>query len=91
MGLDTIEINLVSYELIQYFWFNVCSVGFKLTRKEAEVAVPQEKMFKLKDVMEAIIKQVQGQVVLLFEDTIPDSHFLKLMSRFVSIDIEHSW
>ena len=54
------------------------------------MAVPQEKMFKLKDVMEAIIKQVQGQVVLLFEDTIPDSHFLKLMSRFVSIDIEHS-
>ena len=59
------------------------SVGFKLTRKEAEVAVPQEKMFKLKDVMEAIVKQVQGQVVLLFEDNLPDSHFSKLMSRFV--------
>ena len=59
------------------------SVGFKLTRKEAEVAVPQDKRFKLKDVMEAIVKQVQGQVVLLFEDNLPESHFSKLMSRFV--------
>ena len=66
------------------------SVGFKLTRKEAEVAVPQEKMFKLKDVMESIVKQVQGQVVLLFEDTIPDSHFAKLMSRFVFKNIKCS-
>ena len=47
------------------------------------MAVPQDKMFKLKDVMEAIVKQVQGQVVLLFEDNLPDSHFSKLMSRFV--------
>ena len=59
------------------------SVGFKLTRKEAEVAVPQEKMFKLKDVMEAIVKQVQGQVVLLFKGNLPDAYFSKLRSRFV--------
>ena len=54
------------------------------------MAVPQDKMFKLKDVMEAIVKQVQGQVVLLYEDTIPDSHFSKLMSRFVLIDNVYS-
>ena len=53
-------------------------------------AVPQDKMFKLKDVMEAIVKQVQGQVVLLYEDTVPDSHFSKLMSRFVLIDNVYS-
>ena len=57
-------------------------VGFKITRREVEVAVPQDKMFKLREVIEVIIKQVQGEVVLLYEDSISDAHFSRLMSRF---------
>ena len=37
-------------------------MGFKISRREVEVAVPQDKMFKLKDVIEVILKQVQGEV-----------------------------
>jgi hypothetical protein len=56
-------------------------VGFKISRREVEVAVPQDKMFKLKDVIEVILKQVQGEVVLVYEDNVPDTHFSRLMSR----------
>jgi hypothetical protein len=38
----------------------------------------------MKDVIEVILKQVQGEIVLVYEDNIPDTHFSKLMSRFVS-------
>ena len=47
-----------------------------------EVRVPQEKMFKLREVIEVIIKQMQGEIVLLYEDSIADAHFSRLMSRF---------
>ena len=56
-------------------------VGFKISRREVEVAVPQDKMFKLRDVIEVILKQVQGEVVLVYEDNVPDTHFSRLMSR----------
>ena len=56
-------------------------VGFKISRREVEIAVPQEKMFKIKDVIEVILKQVQGEVVLVYEDNVPDTHFSRLMSR----------
>ena len=72
--------RLCSYVKTNCKWY-LFRVGFKISRREVEVAVPQDKMFKLKDVIEVILKQVQGEVVLVYEDNVPDKHFSRLMSR----------
>ena len=61
-------------------------MAFKLTGNVLEVTVPQEKMLKLKEVMEAILRQVDGEVVLVFDD-VPDSHFAALMRRYQQTEI----
>ena len=59
-------------------------MAFKLTGNVQEVTVPQEKMLKIKDVMEAILRQVDGEVVLVFDD-VPDAHFAALMRRYIQL------
>ena len=61
-------------------------MAFKLTGNVLEVIVPQEKMLKLKEVMEAILRQVDGEVVLEFDD-VPDSHFAALMRSYKQTEI----
>ena len=35
--------------------------------------------------MEVLAKQAQNETILLYEDGVPDVHFSRLMSRFVSL------
>ena len=55
-------------------------VSFKLSGNTEDITVPQDKMLKMKDTVEAILKQVEREVVLVF-DEIPDAHFSVLMRR----------
>ena len=57
-------------------------MAFKISGNEIQLTVPADKIFKMQDVMEAILKQVRTEVVMVYVEKPPNLHFARLMSRY---------